>query len=49
MKVICNKCGKDAPIIKDDSKTWTVYKTNEPCECGGKFVPDFLVTKEEAK
>lgn len=47
MKVICNKCGKEAP--KDTEKStaqWNVYKTDKPCECGGKFVPDFLVSKE---
>lgn len=42
--VKCNKCGKTAPIDKERStENWTVYKMNEPCECGGKFitVPNF--------
>lgn len=34
----CNKCGKEAPIDKKMSnENWTVYKTKEPCECGGEF------------
>lgn len=35
----CDKCGKPQP--KDESKSngnWDVYKTNQTCECGGKFV-----------
>ena len=39
MIVRCNRCGKVAPI--DEKKTtdrFTVYKTKEPCECGGTFV-----------
>lgn len=44
--VVCNKCGKSAPIDKEKSnENWTVYKTNEPCECGGKFVPKILLNK----
>lgn len=47
MIVTCNQCGKDAPAVKDPNKLWTTYKTKEPCECGGKFIPDFSVTKED--
>ena len=27
---VCERCGKVAP-------NWTVYRTKEPCECGGKY------------
>lgn len=38
----CNKCGKTAPIDKKkSSKDWTVYKTDKPCKCGGKFEISF--------
>ena len=40
MIVKCNKCGKVAPIDEERSNDrFIVYKTKEPCECGGKFVP----------
>lgn len=45
--VVCNKCGKSAPIDEEKSnENWIVYKTKEPCECGGKFVPKFLLNKK---
>lgn len=38
----CNRCGKEAPIDKEKSNgNWIVYKTKEPCECGGKFEINF--------
>lgn len=47
LKVICNKCCKNAPIdIEKSTEKWTVYKTDKPCECGGRYVPDFLVDQE---
>ena len=30
MTPVCERCGKVAP-------DWTVYRTKEPCECGGKY------------
>lgn len=34
----CGKCGKAPKIdIEKSTENWTVYKTVEPCECGGKF------------
>ena len=30
MTPVCERCGKVAP-------NWTVYRTKEPCECGGKY------------
>ena len=45
MQVICEKCGKNAPIDNVKSnKNWIVYKTDKPCECGGRFKTIF--TKE---
>lgn len=41
-KPTCNICGKEAPVDKDMSNgNWTVYKTKEPCECGGTFKINF--------
>lgn len=38
MKIICEKCGKEAPIDTEKSnENWKVYLTSKPCECGGKF------------
>lgn len=38
----CNRCGKEAPIDKKMStENWTVYRTKEPCECGGSFRMNF--------
>ena len=34
----CVRCGKEAPIDKSlSNETWTVFKVNETCECGGSF------------
>ena len=30
MTPVCERCGKVAP-------NWTVYRTKEQCECGGKY------------
>ena len=47
---ICDKCGKVAPIDEKMSTTnWTVYRVMEPCECGGKFTPRFLIKNKEEK
>jgi hypothetical protein len=46
----CSKCGKTAPVDKEKStRNWIVYKTKEPCECGGKFVPTFDNGDSDAK
>ena len=38
MKVLCDKCGKQAPVNKEQSNAnWKVFDTKEPCECGGSF------------
>jgi hypothetical protein len=37
IKLICNKCGKEPKIDKENSnKNWTVYK-NGDCLCGGSY------------
>lgn len=37
--IACEKCNKEAPVdIEQSNSNWTVYKTDKPCECGGKFV-----------
>lgn len=41
VKIICDKCGKRQKRDKKESnENWDVYP-NVPCECGGKFKPDF--------
>ena len=41
---VCDKCGSVAPIDEEMSTPeWTVYQVKEPCECGGKFTPKFLL------
>lgn len=47
LQVKCNKCGKSAPLDKEKSNSnWMVYKTKEPCECGGKFEFSFCENDE---
>ena len=42
IKVVCNKCGKKAPVDKEKSnKNWIVHDTSKPCECGGSWKVDF--------
>ena len=37
--VVCERCGKSAPIDEERSnKNWIVYKTDKPCECGGRYI-----------
>ena len=37
LKLICDKCGGQPPIVKEKSnKNWTVYK-NGNCPCGGSY------------
>lgn len=44
MTPVCEKCGKIAPVDKKMSTSqWTVYRVKEPCECGGKFKPRFML------
>lgn len=39
---ICEKCGKTAPIDYEKStRYWFAYKTDKPCQCGGKFVTKY--------
>lgn len=46
MTPVCEDCGTVAPVIKEmSSQNWKVYRTNEPCKCGGKFVPKFTLEK----
>ena len=48
MTPVCNKCGRLAPVdLKMSTPNWTVYRTKEPCECGGKFVAKFMLEKED--
>lgn len=38
MTMVCERCGKVAPVdTKLSTPNWTVYRTKEPCECGGKY------------
>ena len=38
MTPVCERCGKVAPVDeKISTPNWTVYRTKEPCECGGKY------------
>ena len=40
MTPVCERCGKVAPVgEKLSAPNWTVYRTKEPCECGGKYTP----------
>lgn len=37
--VVCERCGKSAPIDEEHSnKNWITYKTDKPCECGGRYI-----------
>lgn len=39
--IVCDKCGKNSEIDKENStENWTVFKMGI-CECGGKFKIDF--------
>lgn len=38
---VCERCGKVAP-------NWTVYRTKEPCECGGKYTARAFLEDKEA-
>lgn len=43
---VCEKCG--ALQRSDTNKSnanWQVFDSHERCECGGKFVPSFLLKK----
>ena len=49
-KVVCKKCGKEAPLVENKSnKDWLVRDTSKPCECGGKFITLLLDYEEEAE
>ena len=38
MTPVCERCGKVAPVDeKLSTPNWIVYRTKEPCECGGKY------------
>ena len=42
LRFICDKCGKEQKHDEAQSnKNWEVFP-NVPCECGGKFIPEFL-------
>jgi hypothetical protein len=42
IKVVCDKCGKEAPIDKEKSNSnWRVHDTSKPCECGGAYKVKF--------
>lgn len=44
MTPVCEKCGKVAPIDNDMSTdTWIVYRVKEPCKCGGRYKPKFML------
>lgn len=48
MTPVCDKCGKVAPIDKEMSTPqWVVYEVGKPCECGGSFMPKFLLEDEK--
>lgn len=38
LHVVCNKCGKEAPIDQERSTVLGVaYDTSRPCKCGGEW------------
>lgn len=44
MTPVCTECGKQAPIdAKMSNSNWMVYKTKEPCSCGGAYKSRFLI------
>lgn len=46
MTPICDKCGVAAPIDeKMSTPNWRVYRTKEPCKCGGTFMSKFLLER----
>lgn len=46
---ICERCGKVAPVDeKLSTPNWTVYRTKEPCECGGKYTARAFLEDKEA-
>lgn len=50
MTPVCDKCGRVAPIDgKMSTPNWIVYRVKEPCTCGGKFKPKFLVELENGE
>lgn len=50
MTPICERCGKVAPIDeKMSTPNWTVHKVKEPCECGGKYKPRFMIEEAALK
>ena len=46
IKIICEKCGKETPIDKEQSnENWIVYKTK--CTCGGIVKPAIIEIKKK--
>ena len=44
MTPVCEKCGKTAPVDAEKSTPeWTMYVVGKPCECGGEFMPRFML------
>lgn len=44
MTPVCDKCGEKAPIDHElSTDQWTVYRVKEPCKCGGRFKPRFML------
>ncbi|MBS4538206.1 hypothetical protein GOQ27_07010 [Clostridium sp. D2Q-11] len=38
IRVVCNKCRKEAPIDKEKSNlNWKVYDESKSCKCGGEW------------
>lgn len=47
MTVLCDKCGKLAPVDKKHSnENWISYDTSKSCECGGKFIAKHETIKD---
>lgn len=46
----CEKCGKPQPKNEEKSnKNWAVFDTNATCECGGKFITEFVVEEKKKR
>ena len=45
--LVCDKCGKQPPVDEEMSnENWVVYKTSNPCECGGHWTHKIIETKD---
>ena len=45
--LVCDKCGKQPPVDEEMSnENWVVYKTSNPCECGGRWTHKIVETND---